>query len=160
MEWFKIFPWFVVYFIAGYYIDNHSDKIQLGNGVIVTGIMALTVVGAALNYYAVSSLGVVKDYFIVTERGPLVFLISMLVFRLGKNLSPGLPENRVVSAVGEASFGMYLIHEIFNGVFYKVLPDYFSRGLIYIPLVVVLTSALSFISIRLLRKIPFMRLVC
>jgi len=55
---------------------------------------------------------------------------------------------------------MYLIHEIFNGFFYKILPDYFSRGLLYIPLIVVMTSILSFISIQLLRKIPLMRAVC
>ena len=55
---------------------------------------------------------------------------------------------------------MYLIHEIFNGIFTRILPDYFSNGLINIPVVVVSTTILSFISIYLLRKIPFMRIVC
>lgn len=160
MEWFKIFPWFVVYFIAGYYIDNYSDKIRIGNGWIAAGIIALIAIGAGLNYYAVSSLGILMDCFIVTERGPLVFLMSMLIFLLGKNLSPVLVENKFVSAVAQASFGMYLIHEIFNGIFCKILPDYYSHGLLYTPFIAISTFILSFLSISLLRKIPFMRRVC
>ena len=160
MEWFKIFPWFMVYFIAGYYFDNHFPKVRLRNGLIMGVIAALTAVGAGLNYFAVSSLGILKDYFINTERGPLVFLISMLVFLLAKNLSSRMAANRVVSLIAEASFGMYLIHEIFNGIMTRILPDYYSHGLVYIPLVAVLTTVLSFISIYLLRKIPFMKAVC
>ena len=160
MEWFKIFPWFIIYFIAGYYIDNYSDKISLRNGIIVAAIIVLTGIGAGLNYYSVTSLGITEDYFISTERGPLVFLISMLLFLLVKKLSPRLVANKVISAIAAASFGIYLIHEIFNGIFCKILPDYYSHGLIYIPTVAVLTFILSFISIYLLRKIPFMRALC
>lgn len=160
MEWFKLFPWFIVYFIAGYYIDNYSDKIHIKNGVLITGILVLMAIGAGLNYYSVSSLGIIKDYFIVTEAGPLVFLLTMMLFLLAKNLSSRLVPNRVISAIAEASFGMYLIHEIFNGLFCKILPDYLSHGLVFIPVVVVMTSVLSFIAIYLLRKIPFMRAVC
>jgi len=159
MNWFRIFPWFIVYFIAGYYIDNYSDKIRSRNITLITGIIVLIAIGSGLNYYAVSSLGITDECFIITEMSPLVFLISILIFLLAKNWSSWMVENRIISAVAEASFGMYLIHEIFNGLFYKILPDYFSRGLFYIPLIVVMTSTLSFISIRLLRKIPFMRAV-
>jgi surface polysaccharide O-acyltransferase-like enzyme len=123
-------------------------------------IIVLTMIGAGLNYYAASSLGIVKDSFVVNEMSPLAFLISMLVFLLAKNLSPRLVANKLFSAIAAASFGMYLIHEIFNGIFYNILPDYYSHGLIYIPTVVVLTTILSFISIYLLRKIPFIKAVC
>jgi surface polysaccharide O-acyltransferase-like enzyme len=160
MNWFRIFPWFIVYFIAGYYIDNYSEKIRIKNSLIVIFIVVLVAVGAGLNYYAVSSLGILKDCFFVTEMGPLVFLMSMLIFLLGKNLSSVLTQSKFVSVVADASFGMYLIHEIFNGIFCKVFPDFYSHGLIYIPLTVVLTSILSFVSIYLLRKIPAVRWVC
>lgn len=160
MEWFKIFPWFMVYFVAGYTFDNHFPKIRLSNGLIAGAIVVLVAVGAGLNYYAVSSLGIMKNYFIATERGPLLFLISMLVFVLAKNLSVRLEANKVILAVAEASFGMYLIHEIFNGIFTRGLPDYYSRGLMYIPLVAAMTTVLSFVSIFLLRKIRLMRAVC
>ena len=160
MEWFKIFPWFIVYFIAGYYIDNYSSKLSIRNSWIVAGIIVLTMIGAGLNYYAVSSFGIVSDSFMVNEKNPLAFLISMLVFLLVKNLSPRLVANKFISAIAAASFGIYLIHEIFNGIFCKILPDYYSHGLIYIPVVVVLTFTLSFISVYLLRKVPFMRAVC
>ncbi|NTU55847.1 MAG: acyltransferase [Anaerolineales bacterium] len=160
MEWFKIFPWFMVYFVAGYYFENHFPRIRLNNSLIAGAIAVLVAVGAGVNYYAVSSLGILKNYFINTERGPLLFLISMLVFILAKNLSARLEANKVILAVAEASFGMYLIHEIFNGIFTRILPDYYSHGLVYIPLVAVLTTTLSFISIYLLRKIRLMRVVC
>lgn len=160
MEWFKIFPWFMVYFVAGYYFDNHFPKIRLNNGLIAGAIAVLVAIGAGVNYYAVSSLGIMKNYFIATERGPLLFLISMLVFVLAKNLSARLEANKVILAVAEASFGMYLIHEIFNGIFTRTLPDFYSHGLVYIPLVAVVTSILSFVSVYLLRKIRLMRAVC
>jgi surface polysaccharide O-acyltransferase-like enzyme len=160
MEWFKLFPWFMVYFIAGYVIDNYAAHIRLGNGWIVSAIIALVAVGAGLNYYAVSTLGVMKNYFINSERGPLTFLISMLVFLLAKNLSARLASNRLILLVAETSFGMYLIHEIFNGIFVNLLPGYHSHGMVYIPLVVTLTTVASFLSIRLLRKIRLMRMVC
>lgn len=160
MEWFKIFPWFMVYFVAGYYFDSHFPKIRLNNGLIACAIVLLVAVGAGLNYYAVSSLGILKDYLINTERGPLLFLISVLVFVLAKNLSARLTSNKLILAVAEASFGMYLIHEIYNGIFTKILPEYYSHGLVYIPLVTVLTTILSFISIYLLRKNRWMRAVC
>ena len=160
MNWFKIFPWFIVYFIAGYYIDNYSNKIPLKNSTLMASIIVLMAIGSGLNYFAVSSLGITNECFIISEMSPLVFLTAIFVFLLAKKLSSKFVANRVISTVAEASFGMYLIHEIFNGIFFKLLPDYFSHGLIYIPIIVVSTSILSFISIYLLRKIPFMRMVC
>ncbi|GAB4461899.1 MAG: hypothetical protein Kow0070_20160 [Anaerolineales bacterium] len=160
MEWFTLFAWFGVYFIAGYVIDRYAANVRLGSGWLAAAIAALTAVGAGLNYYAVSALGVMKNYFINTERGPLQFLLSMLIFLLAKNLSARLRPNRLILAVAEASFGMYLIHEIFNWIFVKVLPGYYSHGLVYIPLAVAATMILSFLSISLLRKISIMRMVC
>ncbi|MEW6287424.1 MAG: acyltransferase [Chloroflexota bacterium] len=160
MDWFTLFPWLMVYFLAGYFIDHYGASIRLSNGWILAAIAILTAAGAGLNYYAVSALGIMQDYFINTERGPIQFLLSLLIFLLAKNLSSRLPPNRLILAVAEASFGMYLIHEIFNGIFVKILPGYYSHGLVYIPLVTVLTTILSFASIYLLRKIRFMRLVC
>ncbi len=160
MEWFSLFPWFGVYFIAGYVIDRYAANVRLGSGWIAAAIAALMAVGAGLNYYAVGVLGVMKNYFINTERGPLQFLLSMLIFLLAKNLSARLRPNRLVLAAAEASFGMYLIHEIFNGIFVKVLPGYYSHGLVYIPLVAMATAILSFLSISLLRNLPIMKMVC
>lgn len=159
MEWFTLFPWFMVYFLAGYTIDKHAAAIRLGNGWIVVIIALLVAVSAALNYYAVSSLGILRDDFINTDRGLLQFLLSILIFLLAKNLSPRLTANKIILKVAEASFGMYLIHEIFNGFFVKVLPDYYSRGLLYIPLVTVLTTILSFASVYLFQRIRAPRLI-
>jgi surface polysaccharide O-acyltransferase-like enzyme len=160
MEWFKLFPWLMVYFIAGYVIDKYAAPMRLGNGRIVGALIVLVTVGAGLNYYAVGTLEIMKNYFINSERGPLTFLISMLVFLLAKNLSTRLASNRLILLVAEASFGMYLIHEIFNGIFVNWLPGYHAHGLVYIPLVAALTTVASFFSIRLLRKIPLMKAVC
>lgn len=159
MEWFTLFPWFVVYFIAGYFIDRYG-AVRLGSGWIAAAIAALVAVCAGLNYYAVSVLGIMKNYFINTDRGALQFLLSALIFLLAKNLSARLAASKLVLALAEASFGMYLIHEIFNGMFAKILPGYLSLGLVSIFLVPALTTVLSFTSIHLLRKIRWMRLVC
>ncbi|MFT3890700.1 MAG: acyltransferase family protein [Anaerolineales bacterium] len=160
MEWFKLFPWYMVYFLAGYYLDRYSDEIPIRNGVIAASILIIVLINATLGYYSVSSLGIKKDAFLVSELGGSVFLLSMLVFLLAKRLSHFLKENKLITAIAQASFGMYLIHEIFNGMFYNFAPDYFSHGLIYIPGLALLTFILSFVSITLLRKIPVMRALC
>ncbi len=160
MEWFTLFPWFMVYVIGGYYIDQYASSIRLGSGWIAAAIAALTALGAGMNYYAVHSLGILKNYFFNSDRTPLHFLLSVLIFLLAKKVSARLTANKVVLALAEASFGMYLIHEIFNGVFVNILPDYYSHGLVYIFVIPILTAVLSFVSIYLLRKIRFMRAVC
>jgi surface polysaccharide O-acyltransferase-like enzyme len=160
MNWFKLFPWYLAYFIAGYYIDNYSARLPKRNGVIAVSILGLMLAGALLNYYAANSLGIVRDYFAVSETGPLVFLTTCLIFLLVKNLASALVENKFIAAISETTFGIYLIHEIFISAFYENLPDYFSRGLLYIPVVIVMTSILSFIAISLIKKIRFLRAIC
>jgi surface polysaccharide O-acyltransferase-like enzyme len=160
MQWYTIFPWYMVYFIAGYYLDRYSDSIPLRNNAIVGLILFLISVGAWLGYYSVSTLGVKKDYFLINELGGLTFVLSLLVFLLAKRMSHILVERKFITAIAQASFGMYLIHEIFNGLFYSIAPDYFSHGLIYIPGIALLTFIFSFLSITLLRKIPVMRMLC
>ena len=130
------------------------------NSVVVTAILAIVCVNMWIGYYSVSTLEIMKDYFVINDASIPVFLLSMLVFLLAKNSSSLLVENKFITVVGKASFGMYLIHEVFNGLFCKFLPDFYSHGLIYILSIPILTFILSFISIQLLRKIPLMRWVC
>ncbi|WP_300247440.1 hypothetical protein [Methylovulum sp.] len=79
IHWFTIFPWYFAYFIGGHYLDKHSDKIRLSNTAIILLIIMLILLGAVLNYYAALA-GIVKDYFILDNTAPLVFLITFLIF--------------------------------------------------------------------------------
>ena len=160
MAWFKIFPLFIAYFISGYYINKYNASIPAKNGVILLFLASLIIIGASLNYHAASSYGVFKDSLIMGTGGPITFLISALIFLLAKNNAAVLVENRIISTISRASFGMYLIHPVFIYFMSHGLPMYYSNGLTYIPLTIFVTLLASFLSIIFLRKIPFMRKVC
>lgn len=160
IEWFKVFPWYIAYFINGYYLDKYVEKINIKNAVILLFITVLICVGAVLNYYTVFSLKIVKDYFILGDTSPLLFIIASLVFIFAKINAIYLRENKIICAISEASFGMYLIHPVFVYILQNNLPFYDSMPLTYIPITITLTGLVSCLSIIFIRKNTFMRAVC
>src|SRR5208283_4018451 len=122
-----------------YYLDKYVEKLNIKNAVILLFITILICVGAVLNYYTVSSLKIVKDYFILGDTSPLLFIIASLVFIFAKINATYLRENKIICAISEASFGMYLIHPVFVYILQNNLPFYDSMPLTYIPITITLT---------------------
>ena len=157
--WFKSFPWFVAYFILGYYLDQFFDKKAIKNRFIILSLICLFAIGIYLNYYLFITHNILRDSLVLGSTGPLVFLISALVFILIRQNAAKLKENCVISSISDSSFGMYLIHPVIIYMCVHMLPSYSIKPLFYIPLTVFLTIALSFILIHFMRKIPAFRLV-
>lgn len=160
VNWFRTAPWFLGYFVAGYYIDQYGAKLRVKNIYLVLIIISLTLVGMALNYVSATSLGVVKDYFILDNDRPLVFLIAICIFLLVSRLHVFSHPRKLVERLSDASFGIYLVHPIFIGEFKKWLPSYEVLGLCYIPLVIFLTFVTSFMFIIIIRQNRILRKIC
>lgn len=163
MIWFGLFPWFIAYFLGGYYLDRHGERLPLKRTTLLAGIVLIVLAGAALNYDVARKYNVVSDHHVLDSAGFLVFGLSFLVFLLAKKSESILRESRIISIISEASFGMYLIHPVFIhfadwGVA-ELGIDHYSV-VVLIPVVWVVTVIASLVSIVLLRKIPVMRHIC
>jgi len=160
ITWFKTFPWFIAYFIGGFYLDSYADRIRIKNIILLLLITIIILLGSALNYFSITSLGITKDYFVLNNYSPLVFVYSALIFLVVKKNSYCLKYNMIISKISEASFGMYLIHPIYILLLKNAFPSYYSIPIKYIPLSIILTTLASFFSISILRKSHFIRKVC
>ena len=155
--WFRVFPWYMAYFVGGYYIDRYSDSISIKSGFILLVLVFLILAGAALNYYFITAYKIVEDNLIFTNTGPMIFLMTIIIFLLAKRNTGVLKKNKYIASVSEASFGMYLIHPVFLHLLEERLPMYFSNALISIPLTICFTTLASFYSIIFLRRFSFMK---
>jgi len=158
--WFKVFPWYIGYFILGYYLDKYAHRINVGSSVILAVlIIILIIAGALLNFYAVTK-GILQDFFVFNNTALPVFIITALIFLLVKKNERYFKENKLITSLSEASFGMYLIHPFYLYFLRKLLPEYNEHGVIYVPVTIILTLVLSYCSIHLLRRYSVFRKVC
>lgn len=157
--WFKSFPWFIAYFILGYYLDQFFSKETIKNKVIIFSLLCLCGMGVYLNYQLFITYNVLRDSLVLGSVSPLVFLISVLVFILFRQNSTKLKDSSVISSISDSSFGMYLIHPVIIYIFVHTLSNYSQQPLLYMPLVLMATILISFMLIFLMRKVSVFRVV-
>ncbi|TAK91060.1 MAG: acyltransferase [Burkholderiaceae bacterium] len=157
VDWFKTFPLYMGYFLAGHYVDKHHAQIRLSNRAGIACIVLLLASGCLLNYWVAHRFNVVKDSFILSNLGPLVALITMIAFILFIKNATRLPESPLVSAIAASSFGIYLIHPVFLYYFRIWLsPDRINASS-YMLLEIFVAFVLSFTAIHCLRKMRYFR---
>jgi surface polysaccharide O-acyltransferase-like enzyme len=160
MNWFKSFPWFIAYFVAGHFLDKHKELLTLSVKNIFFALTLLITFGATINFYYANHLGLFKDNLFLNSAGPFVFLITIIIFQLARLAFQDVNENKIIAKIAECTFGIYLIHPVFLYFFKKLLPSYDTRGVFYIPLVIVLTFFISFFTIATLRRFSFFKSIC
>ncbi len=160
IEWFKGFPWFMAYFIGGYYFEKYGGNINVNNMVIIASVSLLILGGAVINYYAKTAGVIYKYNFILDNAGPLLVMTTPLIFLFFKSNATWWGESKIIAHISEASFGMYLIHPIFLHIVQKTLVSLTSIPVIYILFTFALTALPSYVSIMLIRKNSFMRALC
>jgi surface polysaccharide O-acyltransferase-like enzyme len=157
--WFKSFPWFIAYFILGYYLDQFFSHKVIKNRVVIVSLIGLVMIGVYLNYHFYITQNILRDSLVLGSTGPFVFLISALVFILVRQNAVKFQENKMVSQISDTSFGMYLIHPVIIYTCVHNLPNYSELPLLYMPLVILVTILMSFTIIFYMRKLSIFRLV-
>ncbi len=160
ISWFKLFPWFIGYFIMGYFIDTYYDKIPIGNKINIFILVCILSLSCMLNFYSASSLGIVKDSFILSKTGILTFIVTISIFYLFSKNRNKLPKSYLISNVASRSFGIYLIHPFFLDLFKEKITNYVNEPIIGLPLLIVLILVFSFLTISILTKIKWFKAVC
>lgn len=159
--WFRLFVWFIPYFVMGFYIDQHGDRLGLKSAYAMAALAGIVLAGAGLNYYFAAYQGIVKDYLIMNNEGPLVFLMAGLVFFLARKHAGALKGTPWVRRFSDASFGVYLVHPLLMNFFkgqVRWLDGYSPTA--QIPALIALTTAASFGLVLLIRKNRVMRALC
>ncbi len=159
ISWFKLFPWYIAYFIAGYWADKYGLEINISALFLAIVVVLLMMISAGLNYFVASSFGVLRSSVVLNNCGPLVFIITVSIFLFARKYSYSLKENKIITSISEASFGIYLIHPAFINIISHNI-NYISNKIISIPIVIVLTTVASFITIHSIRKVSFARTIC
>jgi surface polysaccharide O-acyltransferase-like enzyme len=156
------------YFVLGMFAAKNLDKIKsLCNGFSIPALFSVSLVlnaacilplAAGLKYY--HNLSQIPEpykygaYFL----GPILFaLIFALFYRISVLLAGWRgPLSRFMLSIGRLSFGIYLIHMIFEAVAVKYLAINgidFNSWLLY-PIIFVAEAALSYISIYAISLMP------
>ena len=158
--WFKTFPWYIGYFLTGFYIDKYVSVINAKNINLIIYIFTITLIGTILRYYLTTEFHIYEDYLILGNDGVLVFFISVFIFALAKKNEHLLLSKKLILHISEASFGIYLIHPIFVYLLFSHIANYKTYGLIYIPFSILVVFVLSYFSIYFLRLNSIMRKLC
>ena len=146
------------YMVLGYYLHAYPPGVGSRRLLQAAGILGM-VFTVAVTCVISARNGVRTETFLDLNTFP-VCIAAAAAFVTARALFPAETdrENRVVAALAEHSFGIYLVHDFFlvylrdKGFTPAILPRFLS------PLVVtVVVYALSLIVVRLIRKIPVVR---
>ncbi|NOQ12993.1 MAG: acyltransferase family protein [Methyloprofundus sp.] len=160
ITWFKSFPWFIGYFIIGYFIDTYTNKIKISNLTTIIIIFIILALTNILNFYSSSALGIVKDTLIINNVGIFDFILTISIFYLFSNNREIFKENNLVSSISSMSFGIYLIHPVFMEIFFRNLNPYVETTLVYLPLLVFITFSSSYLAILVFTKFKWFKALC
>ena len=160
MNWFKLFPWYISYFIMGYVIDVYNDIILISNRITILLLCCIFPISCLLNYYCAANYDIVKDYFILSNTGILNFIITLLIFYLFSNNRNRFRANSFVNTVSSMSFGIYLIHAFFLNIFRSYLTLHLGSNIIIIFLLIIMTFLFSLLTISTLTKLKWFRIFC
>ena len=129
----KSFHWYIGYFIMGYFISVYYDKIPIGNITTIIILGVLLIFGSAMNFYSASTLGIIKDWFVLDNAGILNFMVSLCIFYLFSKNRDLFKDSHLISSMASMSFGIYLIHLAFLSLFSHYMPLNTLDRIIYIP---------------------------
>ena len=159
ISWFKEFPLFIAYFVGGYFLDRYHHRLSMSVVGACAFLFLLMAAGFLGNYYFGVVSGSFKDYLVLSNTGPLLFLISLLVFFIFRRSEIFTRERSWMVKLSEASFGVYLIHPVFIYLVSRVIAPLPDAPIGKMLVTIVLAATLSFLAVLGLRRFRIMRWV-
>ena len=143
---------YLFYYFYGYYIYKYdiSENYKILNYFV-------SFISIALLIYYISSYTTLDSSFSYTTFIPFIFASSCILAL--KNKSINLKINILINSIGMCSLGIYVIHQFFINVIYKVLKIDFIINYPFIGLIIYTLAIflVSYIVTYLLRKIKLIR---
>lgn len=160
MSWFKSFPWYICYFVLGYFIDTHYDKIPISNKISIVILGCILPISCILNFYSAASLGIIKDNFVLNNAGILNFIVTISIFYFFSKNRNIFSQKTIISSISTTSFGIYLVHPVFIMILKRKIISYIDEPIIGLSLLMTMTFIFSYFTILLLTKIKWFKAVC
>ena len=141
---------YIFYYFYGYYLYHYdiSKKYKMINYIVCMLALIYTIY-RAIN---INSLDNVYSY---TTIVPFVFASLAIIIFKNKEIKNG----KLINMIGVCSLGIYIIHQLFINIIYKVIKFDMITSYPYVGLIVysIIIFACSFIATYLLRKIKIIR---
>lgn len=151
------------YFILGYFFSKYETSKRQRNIVYVTALASVFFQFIGTTFIS-CKYGQGNTIF-YENFSPNIVVQTVAVFLFVKRTCTKIVfsnrSTRLIGLLGKYSFGMYLVHDFFNGIFYRIgfstmeIPTILS-----IPLRTVLTFILSFFVVCVLARIPVIKKYC
>lgn len=146
---------FTTYFILGWYLNNYDIKNK--KNVYILGLISLatTIFGTYMLSYSTGKILSMYDnlYLNILFQSIAIFVLIKYKFKDKQN-------NIVISSISKYSLGIYAIHVLIIKIIFKFLEmKNMHFALINIPLVFIVTFALSYLISFVFSKIPFLKRV-
>lgn len=151
--------YFITYFMIGHWLYSHEISNHMRN--LIYLLAALSIVGGILGTRWLSYRVGYSNGFFYDDMHPFLVLQGIAVFVFFKdrfkNLSPKW--RPVVIKLSNYSFGIYLVHPLFMYVCTNCLGLSSSTfpAVWFVPVYIVLIYILSYLLVKLISMIPFMR---
>jgi surface polysaccharide O-acyltransferase-like enzyme len=161
MKWFLTFFNFIPYFLLGFYINKYVEKINLKciSAILISVLILINVTGLGFSYIVCKDFSIIKDH-IIMDDSPLVFIQVIVICVLMKINQDKLPMHRVIRAMSENSFGIYLIHPLIIYFLSSILPRGFKEQQFYIIFAIFSVTGISLMIVSFIRKWKIGRIIC
>lgn len=158
-----IFLPYIGYFICGYHLRIMDYK-KLSMRCLLIIFFSSIVVIAIVTGFLTINIETKKSYLLYNYFSPPVIIMSISLFIILSNLKEinnpiNSKINNIINKLSPTTFGIYVIHPIIIDIFTRLInkDTIFSRPLIFITIISILTFLISTIITLIIIKIPYLR---
>ena len=159
----KEFPGYCCYFIFGYYLSKHDIPPKATKFIYLTAIFSVLIqfMGTSLISNKFGQATEILHRYFTPNVAIQAIAIFLFVKDFGSRLKNSNKASQFIGLLGKYSFGMYLVHDFFNGIFYRIGFSSMNISPIFdIPLRTLATFVSSFLIVCLLARIPIIKKYC
>lgn len=158
IEWFSSFGIYIFYFMLGYLIPQYIDRINISIKNLIFIYVAILLICMPLNFLAASAPNS-DDNSIIGNDTVFGFVSAILFFTIFAKIQPGKAYSAVLGKMTQNSYGVYLIHPLILFFALRVCKSLSLSPPVSILASIVVVSIASFMTVGLIRKSKFGRLI-
>lgn len=159
----KEFPGYCCYFILGYYLSKRDVSKRTKKCIYLMAFISVFVqfTGTSLISCKLGQANEILHRYFTPNVAVQAIAAFLFIKDIGTRFKIPNKGSQFIGLLGKYSFGMYLVHDFFNGIFYRIgfssmnIPPIFD-----IPLRTLATFISSFLIVCLLAKIPIIKKYC
>lgn len=147
-------PSLLIFFVLGLYLKN--NKISLNNKIIILFITIGLSLSLAETYLVYYKFGSISDSVTAIKVSSFMYSFFLIIFSF-KNLKSQYNKTRLLTYIGNISFGIYLSHMVFihviNGITSKFLPSINQNAIVKQIITILVTIICSTLFAMITKKL-------